>query len=190
MMSAGITRKSFWAQRLLASEAGHRAPPLFLDMPPDQASSLGPEAYGKTGKVMAVSAGDLHVAAFMHHVSAETIVLTAWALLMRSYAGRDGQVEFGVCVDKEEAAWLFGADVKSDGKLLSGMRAAEEEKRVVLGSELAFKSLAEFSEGTGYGDIPAAVYIYSGKTASPAMHTEVSMHHILKSVPRFYLGCT
>lgn len=187
-MSAGITRKSFWMQRLLADETRHRDPPPFFDKSADKTLPPGPDAYGKTGKVMAVSAGDLHVAAFMHHVSAETVVLTAWALLMRSYTGRDGQVEFGVCMDKEEAAWLSGMDIQGDGKLLSGMRAAEEEKKVVLESELAFKSLAEFSEDTEYGDIPTAVYIHSGKATSPDMHSQVSRNHVHSSIlSLFYL---
>lgn len=186
MMFAGITRESFWTQRLLADETGHGAPLPFLDMAPDQTHPRSANSYGKTGRVMAVNAGDLEVAAFMHHASAETVVLTAWALLLRSYAGRDGQIEFGVCMDREEAAWLFGMGIQGDGKLLSGMRAVEEEKNVVLERKLAFKSLVEFSEATGYGDIQTAVYIYSGKAASPDMHAQVSQNHVDDFLVSFY----
>ncbi|SPO07060.1 uncharacterized protein DNG_09754 [Cephalotrichum gorgonifer] len=167
-MSAGITRKSFWTQRLQADE-NKPTSPAFFDKAPDE-TCPGPDSYGKTGRVMAVSAGDLHVAAFMHHLSAETVVFAAWALLMRSYQGVDGAVGFGACLDREGAAWLFAMGVVGEEKLLSAMRAAEQEKKLMVECELAFKSLAEFGEGTGCGRVETAVYIHSGKTASPDMH--------------------
>lgn len=168
-LSTDITRKSFWAQRIQAVESGP-ATPIFSDQ---AAGSQAADAYGQTAAVMAVNSGDLQVAAVMHRVSPDTIILAAWAVLLRAYAGEDGPVNFGACLDREQAAWLFAMTVSGDERLLSAMRAAEEEKKLMLSHSLTFESLAAFAEGTGYGDIATAVYIHSGKPTSPDMHFPV-----------------
>lgn len=180
-MSTDITRKSFWTQRLQAAESGP-ATPVFFDQVPLAAPTPQTQvfitnmadSYSKTALAMTVNSADLQVAACMHHLSADTIILAAWAVLLRAYAGEDGPVNFGACLDREQAAWLFAMTVTGDDLLLSAMRAAEQEKKLVLDHSLTFESLRAFAEGTGYGDITTAVYIHSGKPTSPEMYLPVS----------------
>lgn len=176
-MSTDITRKSFWTQRLQAAESGPTTPVFFDQGSASQTQVSGnmADAYDRTALAMTVNSADLQVAACMHHLSADTIILAAWAVLLRSYAGEDGPVNFGACLDREQAAWLFAMAVTGDELLLSAMRAAEQEKKLVIDHSLTFESLSAFAEGTGYGDIATAVYIHSGKQTSPEMHLPVSI---------------
>ncbi|CAI4212353.1 unnamed protein product [Parascedosporium putredinis] len=132
--STEITKKSF----------GHRAPAPGAD---SIRSGKG-DVYGRTAVPVTVNPRDLQVAAVMHHVSPESIVMVAWALLLRSYAGEDGPVNFGACLDREQAAWLFTMPVSSDEQLLSAMRSAEQEKRLMLDYGLTFRSLGSFAKAT------------------------------------------
>ncbi|KAK4168265.1 non-ribosomal peptide synthetase [Cladorrhinum sp. PSN259] len=162
-MSNDITRKSFWAQRLQSVEASSSGQP-FFDQPG------GPEVYVRTKAVNAVDANNLKQAASMHGLSEDTLVIAAWALLLRSYAGEDGVVSFGVCLDRDQAAWLSTMAMASDDKLLSMMRAAEQDMKLTLDHTLTFHSLGAFSEGTGFSGIATAIYIHSWKSRFPDMH--------------------
>ncbi|PKS08582.1 hypothetical protein jhhlp_004968 [Lomentospora prolificans] len=174
--STEITKKTFWTQRLQAVE-NNTLTPMFFDKaiaPPapgaDSIRSGKGDAYGRTAVPVTVNPRDLQVAAVMHHVSPESIVMVAWALLLRSYAGEDGPINFGACLDREQAAWLFTMPVSADEQLLSAMRSAEQEKRLMLDYGLTFRSLGSFVQETGYHDIATAVYIHSGNTISPHMY--------------------
>lgn len=181
-LSNDITRKSFWAQRLQAVEAAPDAPLFFdkLDGTPSnhKPSAVGTEGYARTKAVMAVDAGNLEEAASMHNLSQDTLVLAAWAVLLRAYAGEDGPVSFGVCLDREQAAWLSTMAMSSDDRLLSAMLAAEQDMKLTMGHTLAFHSLGAFAEGTGFGAIATAVYIHSFKSRFPEMHLPVSENRI------------
>ncbi|KAK4246306.1 non-ribosomal peptide synthetase [Corynascus novoguineensis] len=173
-LSNDITRKSFWAQRLQTIEAAPDAP-LFFDRIDGTPSTLKPAAvgldgYSRTKAVMAVDASNLQEAASMHNLSEDTLVLTAWAILLRAYAGEDGPVSFGVCLDREQAAWLSTMAMSGDDGLLSVMRAAEQDMKLTMGHTLPFHSLGAFAEGTGFGTIASAVYIHSWKSRFPEMH--------------------
>lgn len=177
--STEITKKSFWSQRLQAVES-NVSTPMFFDKaiaPPapgaDSIRSGKGDVYGRTAVPVTVNPRDLQVAAVMHHVSPESIVMVAWALLLRSYAGEDGPVNFGACLDREQAAWLFTMPVSSDEQLLSAMRSAEQEKRLMLDYGLTFRSLGSFVQETGYHDIATAVYVHSGNIISPHMYFPV-----------------
>ncbi|KAL2022217.1 hypothetical protein VTK56DRAFT_5827 [Thermocarpiscus australiensis] len=173
-LSNDIARKTFWEQRLQALEPAPYAGPFFdrLDGAPSNAAppTIAAEAYARTKAVMAVDAGNLQEAASIHHLSEETVVLAAWAVLLRSYAGEDGPVTFGVCLDREQAAWLSTMTLSGDDPLLSAMRAAEQDMKLTMGHTLTFHSLGAFAEGTGFGAIPTAVYIHSWKSKFPQMH--------------------
>jgi hypothetical protein len=168
-MSNDITRKSFWAQRLQSLEASSSGQ-LFFDQPG------GPEVYVRTKAVNAVDANNLKQAASMHGLSEETLFIAAWALLLRSYAGEDGAVSFGVCLDRDQAAWLSTMAMASDDKLLSMMRAAEQDIKLTLDHTLTFHSLGAFSEGTGFSGIATAIHIHSWKSRFPDMHLPVSTY--------------
>lgn len=176
-MSNDITRKSFWTQRLQAVEAAPAAPAFFdkHDTAPSGAprTTTGPEGYARTKAVMAVDAGNLQEAASMHNLSSDTLVLAAWAVLLRSYAGEDGPVSFGVCLDREQAAWLSTMAMSGDDRLLSAMQAAEQDMKLTMGHTLSFHSLGAFAQGTGFDAIPTAVYIHSWKSRFPEMHLPV-----------------
>ncbi|KAK3987251.1 non-ribosomal peptide synthetase [Cladorrhinum sp. PSN332] len=162
-MSNDITRKSFWTQRLQAVEASSSGQS-FFDQPG------GAESYARTKAVNAVDANNLKQAASMHGLSEDTIIVAAWAVLLRSYAGEDGSVSFGVCLDREQTAWLSTMAMSSDDKLLSMMRVAEQDMKLTLDHTLTFHSLGAFSEGTGFSEIATAVYIHSWKSRFPDMH--------------------
>ncbi len=176
-LSNDITRRSFWTQRLQAVEAAPDAPLFFdrLDGTPSNhmPSVVGPEGYARTKAVMAVDAGNLEEAASLHNLSQDTLVLAAWAVLLRAYAGEDGPVSFGVCLDREQAAWLSTMAMSSGDSLLNAMRAAEQDMKLTMGHTLAFRSLGAFAEGTGFGAIATAVYIHSFKSRFPEMHLPV-----------------
>lgn len=181
-LSNDITRKSFWAQRLQAVEAAPESAGFFdkLDTVPSNNMSRAAvtEGYARTKAVMAVDAGNLQEAASMHKLSEDTVVLAAWAVLLRAYAGEDGPVSFGVCLDREQAAWLATMAMSGDDRLLSVMRAAEEDMKLTMGHALTFRSLGAFVEGTGFaGTIATAVYIHSWKSRFPEMHLPVSEVH-------------
>ncbi|KAL2148968.1 hypothetical protein VTH82DRAFT_1654, partial [Thermothelomyces myriococcoides] len=173
-LSNDITRKSFWAQRLQTVEAAPDAPLFFdkLDGTPStlKPAAVGLEGYARTKAVMAVDASNLQEAASMHNLSEDTIVLTAWAILLRAYAGEDGAVSFGVCLDREQAAWLSTMAMVGDDSLLSVMRAAEQDMKLTLSHTLPFHSLGAFAETTGFGTIASAVYIHSWRSRFPEMH--------------------
>jgi hypothetical protein len=177
-LSNDITRKSFWAQRLQTVEAAPDAPLFFdkLESTPSnhKPSTVGPDGYARTKAVMAVDAGNLQEAASMHNLSEDTLILAAWAVLLRSYAGEDGPVSFGVCLDREQAAWLSTMSLSGDDSLLSAMRAAEQDMKLTMSHTLTFHSLGAFAEGTGVGTIATAVYIHSFKSRFPDMHLPVS----------------
>ncbi|KAL2134934.1 hypothetical protein VTI74DRAFT_10341 [Chaetomium olivicolor] len=172
-LSNDITRKSFWAQRLQTLEASPDCP-LFFDkfdgISSKKPSVAASDGYARTKAVMAVDAGILQEAASMHSLSEDTVVLTAWAVLLRAYAGEDGPVSFGVCLDREQAAWLSTMTMSGDDALLSVMRAAEQDMKLTMGHTLTFHSLGSFAEGTGFGAITTAVYIHSWKSKFPEMH--------------------
>jgi hypothetical protein len=176
-LSNDITRKTFWEQTLQTVEAAPDAPPFFdtLDSTPSnhKCSAATPNGYAFTEAVMAVDARKLQEAASMHGLSQDTLVLAAWAVLLRSYAGEDGQVSFGVCLDREQAAWLSTMVMSGNDGLLSSMRVAEQDMKLTMGHALAFRSLRAFAEGTGFGAIATAVYIHSGKPRFPDMHLPV-----------------
>ena len=177
-MSNDITRKSFWTQRLQEAEASSAVPAFInrLDgvVEPQKAAGGDLAAYGRTKAVMAVDAGELAGAASMHHLSTNTLILAAWAVLLRSYAGEDGPVSFGVCLDREQAAWLTTIPLSGADQLLGTMQAAERDMKLTLDHSLAFHSLGAFAEGTGCGFIETAVYIHSWKPMFPEMHLPVS----------------
>lgn len=181
-LSNDITRKSFWAQRLQAVETAPDVPLFFdkMDSTPSnhKPSVVGPEGYARTKAVMAVDAGNLQEAASLHNLAEDTLVLAAWAVLLRSYAGEDGPVSFGVCLDREQAAWLSTMAMSSDDGLLSMMRAAEQDMKLTMGHTLTFRSLGAFVEGTGFGTIPTAVYIHSWKSRFPEMHLPVGFSRV------------
>jgi hypothetical protein len=178
-LSNDITRKSFWAQRLQAVESAPDGPLFFdkLDGTPStlKPAAVGPEGYSRTKAVMAVDAGILREAASMHNLSEDTLVLAAWAVLLRAYTGEDGPVSFGVCLDREQAAWLSTMAMSGDDGLLSIMRAAEQDMKLTMSHTLPFHSLSAFSEGTGFGAIATAVYVHSRKPRFPEMHLPVSL---------------
>ncbi|KAK4224170.1 non-ribosomal peptide synthetase [Podospora fimiseda] len=60
--------------------------------------------------------------------------------------------------------------MSSDDKLLSMMRAAEQDMKLTLDHSLTFHSLGAFSEGTGFPEIATAIYIHSWKSRFPDMH--------------------
>ncbi|KAL2165883.1 hypothetical protein VTG60DRAFT_3685 [Thermothelomyces hinnuleus] len=177
-LSNDITRKSFWAQRLQTVEAAPDAPLFFdkLDGTPStiKPATVGLDGYARTKAVMAVDASNLQEAASMHNLSEDTLVLTAWAILLRAYAGEDGPVSFGVCLDREQAAWLSTMAMTGDDGLLSVMRAAEQDMKLTMSHTLPFHSLGAFAETTGFGTIASAVYIHSWKSRFPEMHLPVS----------------
>jgi hypothetical protein len=176
-MSVDITKKSFWAQRL-QSEENNPATTFFFDKTPSSTSALSvndmpSHGYAKTTPAMGVNPSELKVAAVMHYLSADSLVMAAWAILCRSYAGEDGPVNFGACIDGERAAWLFAMAVSGEDRLLGAVRAAEEERKLVVDHSLMFESLQAFAEGTGHGSLSTAVYIHSGKPKNPEMHHPV-----------------
>jgi hypothetical protein len=176
-LSNDITRKTFWEQTLQTVEAAPDAPLFFdkLDSTPSnhKRSTLAPDGYARSEAVMAVDTCNLQEAATMHGLSEDTVVLAAWAVLLQSYAGEDGQLSFGVCLDREQAAWLSTMVVSGNDGLLSSMRVAEQDMKLTMGHALAFRSLGAFAEGTGFGAIATAVYIHSGKSRFPEMHSPV-----------------
>lgn len=176
--SVDITKQSFWAQRLQTAENSPTTAVLFDKVSAGAApiasnDAMAPQAYARTSPSTGINPSELKVAAIMHYLSPDTLVLAAWAVLCRSYAGEDGSVSFGACLDREKAAWLFAMPVSGEDKLLSAMRAAEQEKKLVLDHALTFESMAAFAESTGYSDLATAVHIYSGKPKSPGMHLPV-----------------
>ena len=188
-MATTIPKTSFWAQRLQAVESTSDIPGFFDKTPaPSSATSASPistmapvsmqnetEGLGQTATVVAANPVDLQVAALMHHLSADTIVCAAWAVLLRSYAGEDGVFNFGVCLDRDRAAWLSTMTVSGDEPLLSALRAAEQDKKLTLGHALAFESLGAFTKSTGYESIATAVYVHAGKPKFSDMHSPVSI---------------
>lgn len=188
-VSTDITRKSFWTQRLQAAESAPTTPGFFdqATIPRAQTSVEMVDAYQRTALAAAVNSANLKVAACMHHLSEDAIILAAWAILLRSYAGEDGPVSFGACLDREQAAWMFAMTVTGDERLLSAMRSAEEEKKLVLDHSLTFESLGDFAESTGYGDIATAVYIHSGDPTAADMHLPVSKSVTLTLISFFAL---
>ncbi|KAK3291647.1 non-ribosomal peptide synthetase [Chaetomium fimeti] len=173
-LSNDITRKSFWAQRLQAVEAAPDAPLFFdkIDGTPSthRPAAVGQEGYARTKAVMAVDTGNLQEAASMHNLSEDIVVLAAWAVLLRSYAGEDGPVSFGVCLDREQAAWLSTMAMTGDDGLVAVMRAAEQDMKLTMGHTLPFHSLGAFAEGTGFGTVATAVHLHSRKPRFPEMH--------------------
>lgn len=178
-LSNDITRKSFWAQRLQAVEAAPDAPLFFdkLDGTPSthRPATVGQEGYTRTKAVMAVDTGNLQEAASMHNLSEDTLVLAAWAVLLRAYAGEDGPVSFGVCLDREQAAWLSTIAMSGDDGLIGVMRAAEQDMKLTMGHTLPFHSLGAFAEGTGFGTIATAIHLHSRKPRFPDMHFPVRL---------------
>jgi hypothetical protein len=177
-MSVDITKKSFWAQRLQSAENTPATSVLFDKTLPSSTSPLPvndmpSRGYADTTPAMGVNPSELKVAAVMHYLSADSLVLAAWAILCRSYAGEDGPVNFGACIDGERAAWLFAMAVSGEDRLLGAVRAAEEEKKLVVDHSLMFESLQAFAEDTGHGSLSTAVYIHSGKPKNPEMHHPV-----------------
>ena len=176
-LSNDITRKTFWEQTLQTVEAVPDAPPFFdkLDSTPSnyKHSDVALDGYARTKAIMAVDARKLQEAASVHGLFEDTVILAAWAVLLRSYAGEDGQVSFGVCLDREQAAWLSTMVMSGNDGLLSSMRVAEQDMKLTMGHALAFRSLGAFVEGTGFGAIATAVYIHSGKSRFPEMYFPV-----------------
>lgn len=177
--SVDITKQSFWAQRLQTADTSATTAVLFDKASPiEKVSSIDntmppPAPFARTTPSTGINPSELRVAAIMHYLSPDTLILAAWAILCRSYAGEDGPVSFGACLDREGAAWLFAMPVSGDDRLLGAMRAAEQDKKLVLDHALAFDSLAAFSQSTGYVDLATAVYICSGAPKTPDMHLPV-----------------
>ncbi|KAK4126781.1 non-ribosomal peptide synthetase [Parathielavia appendiculata] len=173
-LSNDITRKAFWVQRLQVVEAAPDGPLFFdkLETTPSNHTPLavGPEGYARTKAVMAVDTSNLQEAASMHHLSEDTLILAAWTILLRSYSGEDAPVSFGVCLDRERAAWLSTMSLAGNDSLLSAMRAAEQDMKLTMSHTLTFHSLGAFAEAANYRTIGTAVYVHSFRSKFPKMH--------------------
>ncbi|KAK4139085.1 uncharacterized protein C8A04DRAFT_33455, partial [Dichotomopilus funicola] len=179
-----MNRQTFWAQRQPALQALSTSPPLFFDLPTPQSQSVGASQYARTKAVMAVDAGNLTDAATQHSLSQETVILTAWAILLRAYAGGaddDGVLGFGACLDREGAAWVVSqVEVTGERAVVGGVMREVEEREVgeVVRGGNGWEDLKGFAAGTGVegmgggglGGVKTAVFVHGGRARSGEMY--------------------